>query len=396
MLQTDPSKDNTGGTSFRILRQLVKHVLFEPIRNRKSIIFAGVLLLGACASEPALIGVDNPKVPVASIQEVTKHRLFIATTRAKSEELGEFFSGARSPELGLASVDVSIPPTHEAGQLERPKRLPPDPRTEFAVINPIVYDNDAAFIRNINVELSTLPRGRRDVLFFVHGYNNSTSDAVLRLAQFVEDTDFHGVAVLFDWASAAKLTRYVYDLNSALIARAKLGEIGGILARTNADGYTIFAHSMGGFLTMEALLDAAQTNRLNYTGRLRNVVLASPDIDLDLFTTQMATIGDKAGDIFVLHSEDDAALSISRALAGGVPRVGASDSDALSALGIVAIDLSEIDDSASGSHSKFAGSPEIVQLLGMGLNEHALFDRSHRADSIVELVAGIPVTIAFE
>ena len=59
-------------------------------------------------------------------------------------------------------------------------------------------------------------------MFFVHGYNNTTSDAVLRLAQFVEDSGFEGVPVLFDWASAGELTRYVYDLNSSLIARDKI------------------------------------------------------------------------------------------------------------------------------------------------------------------------------
>ncbi|WP_132859290.1 alpha/beta hydrolase [Shimia isoporae] len=358
--------------------------------------FCLAVFVVACSPAPDLIGIDNPNVPADSVTTATRHKVFITTTRAQSEELGEFFSGARSPEVGLASVDVSIPPNHVSGELERPKRLPPDPRKEFAVVNPIVYANDSAFIRSMNEELRKRPRGNRDVLFFIHGYNNSTSDAVLRLAQFVEDTDFQGVPVLFDWASADKLTRYVYDLNSALIARAKLGEIGDVLARTNAEHYTIFAHSMGGFLTMEALMDATKTGRLNYTGRLRNIVLASPDVDMDLFRTHMEVIGNKAGDIFVLHSEDDAALSVSRKLAGGVPRVGAADSDALSALGVVAIDLSEIDDSASGSHSKFAGSPEIVQLLGYGLNQHAQFDRSHRASSITELIAGIPVTIAFE
>ncbi len=353
-------------------------------------------LVMGCAGQPDLIGVDNPDVPTASVVEATTHKIFIATTRAQSDELGEFFSGARATEIGLASVDVSIPPTHEVGQLERPKRLPPDPRKEFAVVNPVVFANDDAFVQSLNRALRQRPKGKRDVLFFVHGYNNSTSDAVLRLAQFVEDTEFQGVPVLFDWASANKLTRYVYDLNSALIARSKLGDVGAVLARSQAEHYTIFAHSMGGFLTMEALTAAAQTNRLNYTGRLRNIVLASPDVDLDLFTTHMEIIGRKAGEIFVLHSKDDAALNVSRALAGGVPRVGAADSAALAQLGVVAIDLSEIEDSASGSHSKFAGSPEIVQLLGYGLNQHAQFDRSHRVSSLGDLIAGIPVTIAFD
>lgn len=350
----------------------------------------------ACSKPPALIGVDNPDIPVAAVEEATLQRIFIASTRQASEEFGELYSGARSTDLGLASVDVSIPPTHQAGKLERPKQLPPDPRTEFAAVNPVVYASDQAFINALNTAIRDVPRGKRDVLFFVHGYNNTTSDAVLRLAQFVEDSGFEGVPVLFDWASAGQLKRYVYDLNSALIARSQLAEIGAILASTNAEGYDIFAHSMGGFLTMEALSSAAQTGRLNYSGRLKNVILASPDVDLDLFRSHMATLNKADLELFVLLSKDDGALRISKALAGGVSRVGAADAQTLAELGVIAIDLTEIGDSSSGSHSKFAGSPEIVQLLGEGLNQHNRFDRSTRPSNLGEILAGIPVTVALD
>jgi esterase/lipase superfamily enzyme len=40
----------------------------------------------------------------------------------------------------------------------------------------------------------------------------------------------------------------------------------------------------------------------------------------------------------------------------------------LEELGVTVIDLSEVEDSASGSHSKFAGSPEVVQLIGAAIN----------------------------
>jgi esterase/lipase superfamily enzyme len=48
--------------------------------------------------------------------------------------------------------------------------------------------------------------------------------------------------------------------------------------------------------------------------------------------------------------------------------VGAADGAVLEELGVTVIDLSEIDNSASGSHSKFAGSPEVVQLIGAAIN----------------------------
>ncbi len=176
-------------------------------------------LAAACARPPDLVGVVDPAVPANVFAQVTRQKLFITTTREPSPLLGTFYSAERAPDLGLASVEVTIPPNHVVGQVERPKRLPPDPRTEFTVVEPLIYRSDASFISEIDRELARRPPGQRTVLLFVHGYNNTTSDSILRLAQFIEDANYQGVPVLFTWASAAKAPRYVYDLNSALVAR---------------------------------------------------------------------------------------------------------------------------------------------------------------------------------
>lgn len=353
-------------------------------------------LLAACGRPPELVGIDNPKIPVASVEAASTHKIFLTSTRQATETAGAFYSAERAPDIGLASVVVSVPPSHVAGELNRPKRLPPDPRTEFAIIEPTIYASEAAFVASVNKELARRGPGDRDILFFVHGYNNTTSDALLRLGQFVEDSSFKGVAVLLDWASAAKLSRYVYDLNSAMIARPAVKEIGAILAKTNAEAYDVFAHSMGGFLVMEAIRDADARGDFNAHGRLRTIILASPDIDIDLFTAQVQQIDADLENFFVLLSEDDSALRTSRRIAGGVPRVGASDPEELAMLGVVAIDLTEIDNSASGSHSKFAGSPEVVQLIGRGLNNAQPFSRHARISQLDEFLAGIPIRIAID
>jgi hypothetical protein len=46
-----------------------------------------------------------------------------------------------------------VPPNHVTGSLERPLRLPPDPRTEFAVVEPVVYRDAESFIAEIDREL---------------------------------------------------------------------------------------------------------------------------------------------------------------------------------------------------------------------------------------------------
>lgn len=350
-------------------------------------------LVSACARPPELIGIENPEIPVDAQPGLTKHKIFMTTTREATDVMGAFYSGERAPELGLASVDVTIPPTHQVGQLERPKRLPPDPRTEFTIVNPTVYKTDLSFVASLNRELAKRPPSQRSILFFVHGYNNTTTDALLRLGQFVEDTEFDGVTVLMSWASSARTTGYVYDLNSAFVARRKLPEIGRILQRTDATGINIFAHSMGTLLTMEGIVNASQTGRAKNITKVDNIMLASPDIDIDLFRTQIEVLPKSITDkIFILTSDDDSALRASRRVAGGVPRVGSADAEELEEFGVVVIDLSDIENSGSGSHSKFTGSPEVVQLIGVGLNSTEEFGSS-AAPTIEKVMANSRIRI---
>ncbi|WP_223422199.1 alpha/beta hydrolase [Tateyamaria pelophila] len=353
-----------------------------------------VLALIGCSRPPDVIGVVNPNVPVSSVEMLSKHRIFIMTTRESTEAPGSLFSSSRAPSLGLASVDATVPPTHVTGVLERPRRLPPDPRTEFTVVNPIVYEQEGAFIASVNRELAKRPPAQRKVLFFVHGFNNSTSEAVLRLSQFVEDTGFQGVPILFSWASAAAGSAYVYDLNSVLVARSQLYNMTQILGKTNAQNIDVFAHSMGTLLVMEGLVNEKQSGRLANSDKIDIIVLASPDIDIDLFETQVAALPRPLVEkMFLLISEDDAALRLSRRIAGGVPRVGAADVAQLERFGATVIDLGKVSDSNSGSHSKFAGSPEVVQLIGAGLNADRSFGAEGRNFTLEEVLGAAPIRI---
>lgn len=353
-----------------------------------------VLALVGCSRAPDVIGIDNPDVPISSVDLRSKHRIFIMTTRESTEVTGSLFSAARAPELGLASVDATIPPTHVTGVLERPRRLPPDPRTEFTIINPTVYEKDGAFIASVNRELAKRTPENRKILFFVHGFNNSASEAVLRLSQFVEDTGFQGVPILFSWASAAAGSKYVYDLNSVFVARSQLYRTTQILNQTKARTVDIFAHSMGTLLVMEGLVNEKQSGRLVNTGRIEHIVLASPDIDIDLFETQVAALPRSLVEkMYLLISEDDAALRLSRRIAGGVPRVGATEAQKLERFGATVIDLGQVSDSTSGSHSKFASSPEVVQLIGAGLSSDNRFGNEGRATYLEDFLVGVPIRV---
>lgn len=327
-----------------------------------------MLVLAGCSSPPAgIIGLDGASFAAADVLNATAIDIFVATTRTPSAEATRYFSGERSEALHFARVTVSIPPNHVVGQVERPKRLPPDPRSEFVVLDPEPLPDARDFVASVDAALARKPAGSRDLLLFVHGYNTDFTSAVLRAAQFAHDSKFRGITVLFTWASRGQTLEYVYDINSALQARDALLETGAALSMTRADRLDILAHSMGNLLTVEAIRQRALSGEWNASGKINAVILAAPDIDIDLFRRQLRAVDVGNPPIYVLISDDDKALAISSRIAGKVPRVGDANPAELEALGVKVIDLTTVTDTESINHTKFANAPGVVQMIGSSI-----------------------------
>lgn len=171
--------------------------------------------------------------------------------------------------------------------------------------------------------------------------------------------------MLFSWASAGKITGYVYDKESANAARDDLEATLKMLARTKAKSIDIVAHSMGTWVTMEALRQLAIEGNRDLDDKLGYVVLASPDIDVDVFKKQMIRYGKPDKPFAILLSGDDRALKLSSFISGDKPRVGDYGNAAdLAQYGVVVADLTNTKGSDRLNHAKFADNPMLVQLLG--------------------------------
>ncbi|TIV09250.1 MAG: alpha/beta hydrolase, partial [Mesorhizobium sp.] len=189
--------------------------------------------------------------------------------------------------------------------------------------------------------------------------------AVYRLTQIVHDSGYPGTPVLFSWASGAKTTDYVYDKESAAAARDQLEVTLRMLAQTGARRIDIVAHSMGTWVTMETLRQLAITGDRDLNGKLGYVVLASPDIDVDVFKKQMIRYGKPDKPFAILLSGDDRALKLSSFISGDKPRVGDYGNAAdLASYGVVVADLTNTKGGDRLNHAKFADNPILVQLLG--------------------------------
>lgn len=176
--------------------------------------------------------------------------------------------------------------------------------------------------------------------------------------------------MIFTWPSRASIWDYNYDKESTNYSRDALEELLRRAAEDPSVGeITVMAHSMGSWLTVEALRQMAiRDGRVN--PKIKDVILASPDLDVDVFKTQFRAMGPDKPHFTIFVSRDDRALALSRRISGNVDRVGQIDPSkepyrsALERAGITVIDLTEVKTDDKLRHGKFASSPEVVRLLG--------------------------------
>ena len=116
----------------------------------------------------------------------------------------------------------------------------------------------------------------------MHGFNNKFEDAVFRFAQIVHDSGAEVAPVLFTWPSRGSVLAYGYDRESTNFSRNALETLLRDLARDpNVGEITVLAHSMGNWLALESLRQMAIRDK-RVAPKIRNVILAAPDVDMDL------------------------------------------------------------------------------------------------------------------
>lgn len=295
------------------------------LRHALALGLAGLLLQG-CSPRPSALSLEPVPSAAARVQtpdgaQSKEQRVFVATTRGLmlTEDGRQAYGDARSMAGSYMIYDFSVPPGHKASEIEWPKEgKTPDPATEFLVTKAQAADK-AGFLRAVRGD----GRRGRDVSLFIHGYNTSMPEAVFRAAQIATDANAGAASVLFAWPSSAKVTAYVADRDAADFSRPALANLIADLEQASGNGRIfVIGHSMGGRLTMESLLQLRLQGRNDILNRVE-VVLADPDIDVDLFWQQMAQIGKLPVPITVMTATDDKALLVSQTLAGGRTRIGA-------------------------------------------------------------------------
>jgi esterase/lipase superfamily enzyme len=346
----------------------------RPARSRRrSFSILAIALVAAslagCASRP-----ENGYLSAVALVApgAVDHTVLVATTRERDERPGTLFNGDRASAVDYAEITVSVPPTHTEGKIEWATTPPGDPNADFVVRDEAYLDGDKAFVASLNAQLALRPPGKRRVFVFIHGFNTMFAEGLYRLVQIAQDSKSPGVPVLFTWASRGKATAYLYDTNSATAARDELEHTLRLVLASNAEEVNVLAHSMGNWVTVEALRQIKISGRLEHANKLGFIILAAPDIDIDVFKSQLRSFGKLQRPFYVVLSEDDKALWLSGTIAGGVNRVGDDPRVAdLAKLGATVIDLTDVKANDSAHHDKFdqlaAVAPELRGVLAQGI-----------------------------
>ena len=303
---------------------------------------AGIALSGCVGDDSALVSPASFKIGLSK-----DPKLLVATTRLPVGDPPRkpWFSSERSADMIFAEARLTPPSDSFLGSGS----------WNIAKVENVDRSNAAQAFAQAAFG--------RDLLLYIHGYKESFETAATSTVDLSEGIKFAGVTGLFNWPSAASTFSYVADRESAMWSRDSLEDLLTAIAKTPSGGRIhIVAHSMGTLLTLETLRMLRASGGESAMERIGAVVLAAPDIDIDLFARGLERLGSDAKKITVISSTNDRALAVSSRLAGGIVRAGAADRERLEALGVRVADASEFGGGII-NHDLFLSNKEVQQVV---------------------------------
>jgi esterase/lipase superfamily enzyme len=339
-----------------------------------------VLLLMGCAARG-----EFTKAP-AGLAGGTPETIFVGTTRADGPE---GFGFDRAEAASFLRYDVAIPADRAPGEVNWPPRTrKPDAKRDFLTLDQRNFASAEEFSAALKAAMTL--RGQTDAVIYVHGFNNTMAEGVYRVAQMHHDLEVPGVAVHYAWPSRGSALGYVYDRDSVLFARSGFVDLLDQVEAAGAKNIVIVAHSMGAFLTMEALRQVALREGHGALDRVSGVVLIAPDLDLDVFRSQAKDIGDLPQPFVIFGSSRDRILGISATISGNGDRLGNMDGIAeISDLQVTYLDTAAYN--TGTGHLNLGENPALLRLFGGIIG----IDQAFRADarSRVGLLPGLVLTV---
>ena len=278
---------------------------------------------------------------------------------AKAPTTASVSYGAERGKLELGACEVSIPKSHEVGELESPSVLRlefrEDPSRHVMLVG-VHREPAEQFFANLRDCVGR--SSQKSAFVFVHGYNVTFEDAARRTAQIAYDLKFDGAPIFFSWPSQGEILQYAVDeTNVTWTAPHLLQFLTDIAERSGAERIHLIAHSMGNRALTSVLRDLSLTHKSSKP-MFNEVVLTAPDIDAEVFINDIAAVVKTAERVTLYASSNDEALIMSKKV-HGYPRAGDSGSQLVVVPGVDTVDVSAVDTSLLG-HNYYGDNSSVL------------------------------------
>ncbi|MEX2175241.1 MAG: alpha/beta hydrolase [Pirellulaceae bacterium] len=291
----------------------------------------------------------------------------LTAVRSADRSGPQYTSGrAIGGEVQLGVCDVTIPRTHQVGELESPSILRLEVKADAArhvVLSKTQRLEDERFYELLRERVAASPR--KELFIFVHGFNVSFEDAARRTAQIHTDVKFAGAPIFFSWPAHDKfILTYNADAQNVAWSVSHLKQfLLGVTKNSRAESINLIAHSMGN-RALTAALKQLHLELRDQAKLFNQVILAAPDIDADEFRHSIAPALTQTAERITLYaSSRDEALAASQLVHRG-PRAGDAGRGLVVIAGIDTIDVTAIDTSPWG-HSYYGSSDPVLRDLGL-------------------------------
>jgi len=194
-----------------------------------------------------------------------------------------------------------------------------------------VYEQAAEQVRQ-DLRQRLALTSRKAAYVYIHGYNNTFEDGVLVIAELWHFLGRQGVPILYTWpaGSGGGLRGYTHDRESGEFTIFHLKQFLRLLASTpELEELNLIAHSRGTDVLTSAVRElyietSAAGKDFRTVYRIKNVVLAAADLDLEVVTQRVAAeyvgLGTERTTLYV--SDADRAIGFSGLLFASFRRMG--------------------------------------------------------------------------
>ncbi len=383
---------------------------------RVMIITGLTAILSSCITPPTYDGGDWKNF-IGGNRDICADRSNEVLQKRNLTSLPYYFISSRLPDCRGSKVRMTLQRTDKM----RYGRFDVIPEGRKFEKEEVLAANSDTIIQDQNLWIQQIARhaaaadGR--VILFTHGYNETYLETASRLARFQNATQFKGPLIQYSWPSHSKTLRYATDGTNLQLYKPQYAQaVTKLTSLPEIKSLILISHSLGSQLLLHGLQDidirSDKSNTIDYSKKITNVILASPDIDKQIFesiASQHILTEDKVRNgrrITVYGSAKDKAIQLSHII-NGYERLGGTrcddpnakaDDDLLSLdkkpkarcyanlpetmnverrNGLHIIDTSEVSDSKNG-HSDFISSPEACTDFVAVIDDQPLSDERRR------------------